>query len=74
MAHITDSLFLYRPRGHARRSGFIARLFAWDGLRRQRKALSELDDHMLNDIGVTRDEARTEAQRPVWDAPENWRL
>ena len=36
-------------------------------LRRQtRKALLELDDRLLDDIGVTREQARTEARKPMW--------
>jgi uncharacterized protein YjiS (DUF1127 family) len=27
----------------------------------------------LQDIGITRAEARAEARRPVWDAPAHWR-
>jgi len=34
--------------------------------RRQRRALLELDDRLLNDIGVTRDQARSESRRPPW--------
>ena len=41
-------------------------------LRRSRQALADLDDHLLRDIGLTRDEAREEAERPVWDAPATW--
>ena len=43
-------------------------------LHRQRRALAALDDAALADIGLTRDEARAEAARPVWDAPDNWRI
>lgn len=32
--------------------------------RRQRNALAELDAHLLEDIGVTRAEARAEAEKP----------
>ena len=42
-------------------------------IRRQRRQLSGLNDHRLKDIGLTKDEARTEAERPVWDVPETWR-
>ena len=34
--------------------------------RRQRKRLLELDDRQLNDIGVTKDQAREEACKPLW--------
>lgn len=42
-------------------------------LRRQRRRLAALDDHMLEDIGVTRDAAETEARRTLWDVPNHWR-
>ncbi|THH35860.1 DUF1127 domain-containing protein [Aliishimia ponticola] len=38
-------------------------------VRRERHALSKLDDHLLNDIGVSRADAEDEAQRAFWDAP-----
>lgn len=39
---------------------------------RERQTLSDLDDHLLRDIGVTRDDADVETKRPVWDAPNRW--
>lgn len=42
-------------------------------LHRQRNDLALLDDRMLADIGLTRDEAETEANRPMWDVPDHWR-
>jgi uncharacterized protein YjiS (DUF1127 family) len=33
---------------------------------RQRGILLELDDRLLQDIGVTREEARREARKPFW--------
>ena len=42
-------------------------------LRRQRRRLAELDPHLLRDIGITEDEARREAELPVWDVPSHWR-
>jgi uncharacterized protein YjiS (DUF1127 family) len=33
---------------------------------RQRDALSELDDRLLEDIGVTRQQANAEAAKPFW--------
>jgi uncharacterized protein YjiS (DUF1127 family) len=40
---------------------------AWCSARsRQREALSRLDDHLLEDIGVTREQANAEAAKPFW--------
>ena len=60
------------PRSHhrpARRFGLGALFSVW----RQRRALANLDEAALRDIGVTRAEAQAEASRPVWDVPETWR-
>jgi uncharacterized protein YjiS (DUF1127 family) len=34
--------------------------------RRQRQDLAALDDHLLADIGLTRAQARIEADKPFW--------
>lgn len=39
---------------------------------RQRQFLARLDDRTLADIGLTRNEAVTEASRPMWDIPASW--
>lgn len=36
---------------------------------RQRQALARLDDRTLADLGLTRDAALAEANRPLWDIP-----
>jgi uncharacterized protein YjiS (DUF1127 family) len=41
-------------------------LSAWRARGRQRRALRELSDHLLRDIGVSRAEALCEATRPFW--------
>ena len=33
---------------------------------RQRRALAELDDRLLDDIGITRSRAMNEAYKPLW--------
>jgi uncharacterized protein YjiS (DUF1127 family) len=35
---------------------------------RDRKVLSHLDAHILRDIGLTPEDARTEAAKPFWQA------
>lgn len=42
-------------------------------LLRQRQTLKSLDAQALDDIGLTRDEALTEANRSIWDAPDSWK-
>lgn len=57
----------------ARRApSLLARVMAAHSVARQRKALSELSDAQLADIGLTRAEADREAARPAWDAPQHW--
>lgn len=38
-----------------------------NGIARSRQHLADLDDRMLRDIGVTRDQARHKAALPRWD-------
>jgi uncharacterized protein YjiS (DUF1127 family) len=42
------------------------RVRAWIERRRTRDALAELDARLLEDVGLTRQEARTEAAKPFW--------
>ena len=56
-----------RPRGPTL-SGLVRAYAAWQ----QRKRLATLDDATLRDIGLTREQARAEATRPVWNAPAQW--
>ena len=44
------------------------RLDVW----RTRRALARLDAHLLRDIGISREDARREAQMAVWDVPATW--
>ena len=50
-----------------------ARFSAWIALKRQRAQLAQLDASALDDIGLTRPEADSEAHRPFWDVPDTWR-
>lgn len=44
-----------------------ARLIAfWMDRARQRRALAEMDDRLLSDIGITRNEAEREIEKPFW--------
>jgi len=41
-------------------------LWLWMERGRQRRALAELDDRLLGDIGLTRADARQECAKPIW--------
>jgi uncharacterized protein YjiS (DUF1127 family) len=57
----------------ARRSGrSLARLIGLMSLRRSRQSLLELDDRMLRDIGISREQALAEGTRSVWDVNPTW--
>lgn len=47
--------------------GFFRRLQDWQEYRR----LAQMEDHLLRDIGLTRDQVRAASQ--LWDAPNTWR-
>ena len=67
---LTFPLAALRPSALAR---LAARLLAAKTLARSRRRLGCLDDHILRDIGLTRDQAESEAQRSIWDAPLHWK-
>jgi uncharacterized protein YjiS (DUF1127 family) len=46
--------------------GVVEALLAWHDRARERRALMELSDQMLRDIGISRAEARGEASKPSW--------
>ena len=41
-------------------------LLEWEDRARQRRRLSELDDRMLEDIGLTRADVSREVEKPFW--------
>lgn len=41
-------------------------LGGWLERRRQRRALRDLDDHLLRDIGIDRSDALREGRKPFW--------
>ncbi len=63
---------LIRP-APSSRPGLLTRLAAALAVARHRRRLKDLSDHILDDIGITRDAADREASRPVWDVPKSWR-
>ena len=59
-----------RPTG-AFLAGRLRRLVTlWSTRLSERRALAEMDDRLLRDIGVDRLDARREADRPFWEGGE----
>jgi uncharacterized protein YjiS (DUF1127 family) len=44
----------------------LARFFRWMDRQRQRRLLAELDDHLLKDIGISREQAMQAAAKWFW--------
>ena len=60
------------PLPHRARTNLLGHLHHLITLRKQRRALLLLDARLLDDIGLTRSQALSEAARPLWDAPRHW--
>lgn len=41
-------------------------------VRRSRSQLARLDARLLDDVGIAKNVAQKEANRPVWDVPSHW--
>ena len=54
-----------RPGGFAI-PGWLRLAEIWIERSRNRRALTRLDDHLLRDIGISREAAEREAARPFW--------
>jgi uncharacterized protein YjiS (DUF1127 family) len=73
MSSINTVLFAQTPHaGHrlSRRQpgGLFRALVLWINRAEQRRALAELDDDQLRDIGKTRREALFESRKPFWES------
>ncbi|MEM6728506.1 MAG: DUF1127 domain-containing protein [Pseudomonadota bacterium] len=62
-----------RSRSAVRPASALGTVLNLMALARSRNALAALDADRLADLGLTRDEAMEEAQRPFWDVPAHWR-
>ncbi|WP_375691890.1 DUF1127 domain-containing protein [Pseudooceanicola sp. LIPI14-2-Ac024] len=71
MATLTSRRAAYAASG--RPGSLIGRAFALLGLHNSRRSLAQLDASLLDDIGVTREQAMRESRRKIWDVPSNWR-
>ena len=67
------SLLRFATVRHASPVRGLSRLIDVLALRRSRQSLATLDDHMLRDIGVSREQAQSEADRAAWDVSPTWR-
>jgi uncharacterized protein YjiS (DUF1127 family) len=70
-AAFADTLPAHWPtRAAALAAGWIHsaldRVARWVDTARSRQTLDDLDEHMLRDIGITRDEAQREARKFFW--------
>ena len=54
------------PRLSAPIARFWARFLHAREVRRQRRALARLENHLLDDIGLTRDDVERELSRSIW--------
>lgn len=69
---MTPSLTRQTCRPARQRLSLTARILRAVELTRQRRQLAQLDPHLLDDIGLSRNDALIEAARPPWDAPAHW--
>ncbi len=53
------------PTGHPVAAAWML-IAGWIDRSLQRKALADLDDHMLRDIGIARYDAARECRKPFW--------
>ena len=57
------------PSRGTRAKGFWARVWTAFSVYHERQELAHMTDHMLADIGLTREEAEKEASKPIWQLP-----
>lgn len=53
-------------------TGFTSRIREALALRRRRNSVNRLDDHALEDIGLTRRDIEAAPARTLWDIPPCW--
>jgi len=66
MTTITEQHLVTTSRIASAASTAWRQLSRWIDRRKQRQDLSELDDHLLADIGLTRAAAARECSKPFW--------
>lgn len=55
------------------RLGWLAWLRGMIAVREERRRLRDLDPRTLQDLGISREQALLEADRPFWDLPQDRR-
>ena len=74
LSHLASGLGHRAPhQTRHRATGPLSRLVAWAALMRQRTDRAQLDQHLRDDLGLTRQDVADELSRPSWDAPSHWR-
>ncbi len=67
---------IHRTAAHAtcqpQRLSLLASIHQIIAAAHQRRRLRALDDHLLEDIGVTRAQALEESRQIMWNAPKYW--
>lgn len=63
-----EGVLALRPKPRRVAGRLIALLLTWSERVRQRRALASMSPRMLADIGVRRELAAIEAQKPFWQA------
>jgi uncharacterized protein YjiS (DUF1127 family) len=51
-------------------TSLVGRIAVWLEVRRERRQLLAMSDHMLHDIGLSRADAEGEGTRRFWDVPD----
>ena len=70
MTTMTNTSCQHTPTaGRPAARGIVRWLLAANAVYHSRRALAHLDAATLIDIGLSVDEARAEAKRPIWDVP-----
>ena len=58
--------WIVAPAGGEPRRGIAAHLLQWLQRSRTRREITELDDHLLRDIGLTRSDVMAESRKHFW--------
>lgn len=70
-AHTSE--FTMAHLGGQKRLGMVGRIMAARRVRKEMQRIAEYDARLLDDVGLTRHDALSAAQTPIWDVPAHWR-